>query len=826
MSGEMFRRRARARVRGWVVGPAGLMLAAASIVLIAPGAAEASLAVSTCHLAAPYQHVIYVQFDNTHLVRDNANVPSDLQQIPNLRNFLTSNGALLNNDHTILISHTAGGIISSLTGLYPDRNGITASNTQLQYTDPTGTANAFPSAFSYWTDPTSTTDSTFNLLTAAAPAPTGTNTPAPWVPFTRAGCDVGAFSIANMELENTSTSSSGDITTVFGQNSPQAAFANFSNSSRSTDKDKPTPDGDNSKDFGAAVADFEGIAVHCAQADSGPATGLCSNANGGQADKLPSEPNGYSGFNGLFGATAVNQVASSPGSFVSSTSSDDGSTANLGPGNQINDVAPAVNDVYNYSFSGCQYCAGGPRGPASSAVIADSRGNSGFPGFSPSAAQTLGYVASMQEAGVPVTFAYIADAHDDHSGCNSGNAMGPGQSCYVQQLAGYNQAFGAFFERLARKGITKANTLFVFTVDEGDHYAGGPPTNPGCDGVTTPCTYTPGTAGPNTVGEQDVNINDAITKETGNTTPFNIRFDDAPSFDVLNTASDPQQIPGPYDPRVRQLERDVSKLTIANQRTLQTDTVTQHIADQADLSILHMINADPLRTPSFVLFGNPDYFYQSSCATGGSPSVPGCPVVNNGFAWNHGDDNPEIARTWVGYVGPTIENLGQTRSVWTDHTDVRPTMLEALGLHDDYSLDGNAVTQVLDRSTLPSSLRKHLGRYEDLAAIESQLNAPFGQFGHDSEVVSTTAVESSAPNDSVAKGFDQQLSACKSQRDALVAQIQPMLLGAEFSGTPIDKHRARSLAEQAYRLIGDMQRLSRMSEPPNYTVCGSDTGGD
>lgn len=56
----------------------------------------------------------------------------------------------------------------------------------------------------------STTDSAFNLITS-----TGTNTPAPWVPFARAGCDVGGFSIANMELENTSTTSAGDITKVF-----------------------------------------------------------------------------------------------------------------------------------------------------------------------------------------------------------------------------------------------------------------------------------------------------------------------------------------------------------------------------------------------------------------------------------------------------------------------------------------------------------------------------------------------------------------------------------------------------------------------------------
>ena len=48
--------------------------------------------------------------------------------MPHLLNFLKGNGTLLTNDHTILISHTAGGILSSLTGLYPDRHGQTVSN--------------------------------------------------------------------------------------------------------------------------------------------------------------------------------------------------------------------------------------------------------------------------------------------------------------------------------------------------------------------------------------------------------------------------------------------------------------------------------------------------------------------------------------------------------------------------------------------------------------------------------------------------------------------------------------------------------------------------
>jgi hypothetical protein len=50
----------------------------------------------------------------------------------------------------------------------------------------------------------------------------GKTHPAPWVPFTRAGCDVGAFSVANIEFENVPA----DIGTVFGTGSQQFKDAN------------------------------------------------------------------------------------------------------------------------------------------------------------------------------------------------------------------------------------------------------------------------------------------------------------------------------------------------------------------------------------------------------------------------------------------------------------------------------------------------------------------------------------------------------------------------------------------------------------------------
>ncbi len=78
------------------------------------------LAQNTCQLKSPSGHiklVIYVQFDNTHFLRDNPNVPSDLEQMPHLLSFIRDNGALLAKDHTVLISHTATGILTSLGGL-------------------------------------------------------------------------------------------------------------------------------------------------------------------------------------------------------------------------------------------------------------------------------------------------------------------------------------------------------------------------------------------------------------------------------------------------------------------------------------------------------------------------------------------------------------------------------------------------------------------------------------------------------------------------------------------------------------------------------------
>src|ERR1041384_5685238 len=118
------------------------------------GHSTAAAPASGCQLNSAkgnIQHVIYIQFDNTHFLRDNPNVPSDLEQMPHLLNFIKNNGTLLANDHTALISHTATGILTSLTGVYPDRMGQPVSNSYRYFK--TGGTTRSDGVFDYWTAP-------------------------------------------------------------------------------------------------------------------------------------------------------------------------------------------------------------------------------------------------------------------------------------------------------------------------------------------------------------------------------------------------------------------------------------------------------------------------------------------------------------------------------------------------------------------------------------------------------------------------------------------------------------------------------------------------
>jgi hypothetical protein len=777
-----------------VLGLAGTSMAATGgAVKAATPAAVATLAgdsSSTCHLGNGVKHVVQLTFDNVHFFRDNPNVPSDLELMPNLLNFFESNGTFLSNNHTPLIAHTADDILTTATGLYGDRQGMPISNSYRAYNadGPSGSFNTTDPAgsFAYWTDPVFDTapippgpnaahDTNPSMVYSPVPPATAnkavapnTITPAPWVPFTRAGCDVGEVATANQELENTAV----DIPKVFGPGSPEDQQLN-------ADPDIPFKDKE--------VADYIGIGVHCAKGSAFCATaqavkfGQTSPSPTAVTDSLPDEPGGYSGFQALFGHR---YVAPQLGAGTPNLASASGVPITNAAGNLTDENGNQINGAFLT-----------PPTP-------------GFPGFSSiNASQTLAYMADMVESGVPVVNGYISDVHgNEHIPGLTGTgapchgappALGSGTTCYLAQAAYYNQAFGLFFERLKADGITPANTLFVLSSDEGDHQAGAnvgraiQPTPANCDGVTTPCTYPAGS-----FGELAGNMTGLLATETGNTTPFTLESDTAPEFYVTGN-------PDANAPTVRTLERDVSGLTAFNPYTNGTQKIANYLADPVEMAILHMVNADPARTPTFALFARPDYFF--------TPGAPNCntPCVSQStsFAWDHGAYAAEINTNYVGFAGPDVKNLGLdgtsapdgpnsagpnsgqevvansgTTGTWVDETDIRPTLMYLTGLTDDYIQDGRVISEILAH---PNSALSAPG-VESLGACYKQLNSSVGQFGNFTLQASTAAGESDTPGDGAFKSANAKLSALDNQRDTLAVTIKDDLNSAAFGDEAIN----------------------------------------
>jgi hypothetical protein len=742
------------------VAPASAAPGAAALPKAAAAAPKPASSAGGCQLQSPggkIKHVVEIIFDNVHFRRDAARdgstlVPSDVEQMPHLLNFIKSNGVLLTNHHTQLIAHTSDDILTILTGVYPERHGVANAANSYQYYNSTGTTN-FQSAFTYWTDTIG--DGAYNLISGPLDGthPNGVNAPAPWVPFTRAGCDVAAVAAADMEAENTGS----DLATIFGAGSP------------------PTTDPH-------AFANYEGIAIHCAATSS-----LCSTANGGFPDKLPWEPNAdgspattdaatgtsfaYEGYDALFGHKYVTQAFRS-----------------LGLGSPILGADGNLLDING------------------STIVDDFAGTLtvGFSGFSLPPQYSLGYVADMLEAGVPVVYAYIATAHRPlpanpygYGHPEDSNDYGPGEAHYVDQLKQYDASFAKFFTRLANDGITPANTLFFIGTEEDDHVIAANPTNPGCDGVTTPCVY--GNASGNEVGELALNFGGLLQAEASITTPATITNDAAP--DIYLTGN-----PVSNDPSLRAYQRASGTVSVTNPISGATDTIAQFMANPVEFKLLHMQTFDPLRTPSFTIFANPDYYVTGStaCGTSATPATA-CVTQQPGFAWNHGDIQPEITHIWLGMVGPGIDRVGQDDITWSDHTDVRPTLLTLVGLTDDYQHEGRALVEKFKGWARPDAVRES-EEFVALARALKQISAPLGPLGLASVHASTVAMESgSAQSESTYTSIENQLSSYTVERDELAAKILSLLEAAEFDDRPIPEDTAENLIHRAHHLLSSVQ---------------------
>ena len=459
------------------------------------------------------------------------------------------------------------------------------------------------------------------------------------------------------------------------------------------------------------VAEYVGEAIHCAKGDSICADSLARPLD----DLLPTEPGGYHGYQALFGAKYIAPaIGGGPNLFHN--------------GYRVTDANGNLVDLDGHT------------------ITEPFTGTPGFPGFSPTATQSLAVLADMQEAGIPVTYGYISDLHekkaDTHVGCTTtanaataGRPVGPGDSCYVTNAQHYDQAFQTFFQRLQADGITPANTLFVISSEENDQFAGAnvgraiQPTPAGCDGVNTPCNYPSGT-----IGELQANVKALLSSRPSASTQFDIEPQGASIYVHGNPAAD--------DPAVRQLERDTAAMTNPHDAYsgVNNEKIVDYQAGALEQRVLHMQTMDPLRFPTYTLFPKPDYFFSTS----GSPVS-----IFSNFAYDHGYYSPNIDVTWVGLAGKGVAVNGvdgpepdqgnqpsdpeSTHTVpqasqvgtWVEETDIRPTMLYLLGLKDDYQSDGHVITQAL---AVACRVRSQRPRSSPPATTRSTRSV--GQFGN------------------------------------------------------------------------------------------------
>jgi hypothetical protein len=175
--------------------------------------------------------------------------------------------------------------------------------------------------------------------------------------------------------------------------------------------------------------------------------------------------------------------------------------------------------------------------------------------------------------------------------------------------------------------------------------------------------------------------------------------------------------------------------------------------------------------------------------------------VSRDHAWNHGDFQQEITHTWLGMVGPGVKQ-GLTTQVFTDHTDVRPTMLSLAGLKDDYAHDGRVVFEIIEDKALPDALQDHKELLSKLAQAYKQINAPLGTLGLKTLVgISTTALKGS---DAVYAKLEDQIADITARRNAIAGRMIDILEDAAFGGEDVDVGQAQRLIDQAKDLLASI----------------------
>jgi hypothetical protein len=160
-------------------------------------------------------------------------------------------------------------------------------------------------------------------------------------------------------------------------------------------------------------------------------------------------------------------------------------------------------------------------------------------------------------------------------------------------------------------------------------------------------------------------------------------------------------------------------------------------------------------------------------------------------------------------AGPGVAHLGVDSTLWSDHTNIQPTMMALLGLHDDYAPDGRVLSEIFTPAALPAGMRPDRPALLALGRVYTQIEAPVGAFGLDTLRASTRALASRSPGDAEYSRVEGQLQRLGAERDAIGNRMRTLLLGAAFAAQPVNPGEAAGLIRQGERLIGQAAVLAR-----------------